>query len=165
MIRDRLKAVQSRQKKYVDLHNREVEYDVGDFFFLEVSLMRGVMRFGINGKLAPRYVGPFEITERVHDIDYRLRLPPQLGHVHDIFHVSMLKKYTHDPSHVLPYVEIPLQLDVTNKEQLVEILARRVCMFHNKETPMVKVHWEIHNEEEATWELELKMYKKYPHLF
>ena len=77
-------------------------------FFLKVSLMHGVTRFVIKGKLAPRYMKPFEITERFGDVAYRLRLPPQLGHVHDVFHVSMLKKYTHDLSHVLPYVEILL---------------------------------------------------------
>ena len=126
VIRDRLKAVQSRQKKYVDLHRREVEYNVGDFVFLKVSPMHGVTRFGIKGKLAPRYVGPFEITKRVSDVAYHLNLPPQLSHVQDVFHVSMLKKYTYNSSHVLPYAEIPLQPDVTYKEQPVEILAREV---------------------------------------
>ena len=77
----------------------------------------------------------------------------------------MLKKYTHDSSHVLPYAQILLQLDVTYEEQPAEILAREVCLFHNKETLMVKVSWERHTEEEATWELESKMYYKYPHLF
>ena len=92
-------------------------------------------------------------------------LPPQLSHVHYVFHVSMLKKYTSNPSHILPYVEIPLQADVTYEEQPMEILAREVRMFHHKETPMVKVLWERHSEEEATWELESEMYEKYPHLF
>ena len=80
------------------------------------------------------------ITEKVDNIAYHLRLPPQLGHVHDIFHVSMLKKYSHDPSHILPYVEIPLQPNVTYEEQPTKILTREVHIFHNKETPMVKVH-------------------------
>ena len=85
-------------------------------------------------------MGPFDITEMVGDVAYSLRLSPRLGHVHDVFHVSMLKKYTRDLSHMLPYVEILLQPDVTYKEQPTEILAREVHVFHNKETLMVKVH-------------------------
>ena len=90
-------VVQSCQKKYVDLHSREVNYDINDFVFLKVSLIRGVTRFSIKGRLAPRYVGQFEITKKVGNVAYHLRLPPQLGHVYDVFHGSMLKKYTHDP--------------------------------------------------------------------
>ena len=93
--------------------------------------MSGVTRFGIKGKLAPRYVGPFEITERIGDVAYSFRLPHQLSHVHDVFHVSVLKKYTSDPSHILPYVEIPLQPDVTYEEQPTEILVKEVRLFHN----------------------------------
>ena len=127
--------------------------------------MCGVTRFGIKGKLAPRYVGPFETIERIGDVAYRLRLPSQLSQVHDIFHVSMLKKYTRDPSHILPYAKIHLQPDITYEEQPAEILAKEVRLFHNKETPMVKVCWERHTKEEATWELESEMCDKYLHLF
>ena len=74
-----------------------MEYNVGDFVFLKVSPMHGVTRFGIKGKLAPRYVRPFEISKRIGDMAYRLRLPPQLCHVHDVFHIWILKKYTCDP--------------------------------------------------------------------
>ena len=77
--------------------------------------MCGVSRFGIKGKLALRYVGPFEITERIGDVAYRLRMPPQLSYVHDVFHVLMVKNYTHYSSQVLPYAEIPLQPDATYK--------------------------------------------------
>ena len=75
--------------------------------------MHGVAKFNIKSKLAPRHVGLFEIVERIDDVACRLSLPPRLSHVHDIFHVSMLKKYTFDPSHVLPYIEIPIQPNVT----------------------------------------------------
>ena len=139
MIHDRFKAVQSRQKKYKGLHCREVKFNVGNFIFLKVYLMRGITRFGINGKLAPRYMGTFEMTNKMGDVAYRLRLPPQLRHVRDIVHVSMLKKYTYDPSPTLPYAKIPLQLSVIYEEQPAEILAREVHLFHNKETSMVKV--------------------------
>ena len=70
--------------------------------------MHGVTRYGIKGKLALRYVGPFEITKRIGNMTYGLRLPPQLSHVHDVFHVSMLKNYTYASSHILSYTEIPL---------------------------------------------------------
>ena len=102
------------------------------------------------------------IVERISDVAYHLNLPPQLSHVHDIIHVSMLKKYMLDPSHVLPYAKFPLQLDVTYKEQPTKVLAREIHLFNHKETPMVKVRWEKHIDEEATWELESEMYDKYP---
>ena len=164
-IRDRLKTVQSRQKSYADPHRREVTFEVGDFVFLKVSPMRGVTRFGVKGKLAPRYVGPFEVAEKIGDVAYRLNLPAHLGHVHNVFHVSMLKKYTPDPSHVLPYVEVPLQADVTYEEQPEKILARELRVLRGTVTPMVKVLWQNHTEEEATWELESETLEKYPYLF
>ena len=108
-IWDQLNTVQSRLKSYADLDQREVEYDLGDFVFLKVSPIHEVTRLiGIKGKLAPRYMGPFEIVEKVGEVAYRLNLPPQLGHVHNVFQVSVLKNYRHEPSHILPYTEIPL---------------------------------------------------------
>ena len=86
--------------------------------------MRGVTRFGVEGKLAPMCVGPFMVIERIGEVAYRLHLPAQLGHVHNVFHVSMLRKYTPDTSHVIEYGAIPLQEDVTYKEQPVKILAK-----------------------------------------
>ena len=83
-----------------------MEIDVGDYMFLKISLIRSVTQFGIKGKLAPRYVRPFKIIARISELAYRLNLPPQSIHIH---HMSMLKKYTLDPSHVLPFIEIPLQ--------------------------------------------------------
>lgn len=81
-------------KSYVDLNQQKVEFDVGDFVFLKVSLIRGMTQFSIKGKLASMYIWPFKIVERVSDIAYCLSLPPHLGHIHNVFHVSMLKKYT-----------------------------------------------------------------------
>ena len=164
-IRERLKIVQSRQKSYADPTRREVEFDVGDRVFLKVSPMRGVTRFGVKGKLAPRYIGPFEITNRIGHVAYRPDLPPQLGRVHNVFHVSMLRKYIPDPSHVIQYLEVPIQENVTYEEQPVRILGREFKVLRNREIPLVKVLWEHHKEDEATWELETEMYEKYPHLF
>ncbi|XP_060972536.1 uncharacterized protein LOC133038410 [Cannabis sativa] len=116
--------------------------------------MRGVTRFGVKGKLAPRYIGPFEVIERIGEVAYRLNLPGQLGHVYNVFHVSMLRKYTPDSSHVIEYEAIPLQEDVTYEEQPVKILARELKLLRNREIPVVKVLWKKHREDEATWELE-----------
>ena len=80
---------------------RDLEFQVGDRVFLRISPWKGVLRFGKKGKLSPRYMGPYEIVERIGEIAYRLRLPPELARIHDIFHVSMLQKYMVDPSYVL----------------------------------------------------------------
>ena len=101
--RDQLKTIQSLQKIYTDLYRREMEFYVGDYVFFMVSLTR----FGIKGKLALGYVRPFKIVERISDVAYCLNLPPQLSHVHNVLYVSMLKKYTPNPSHIFSYVEIP----------------------------------------------------------
>ncbi|KAL4291724.1 hypothetical protein GQ457_14G015070 [Hibiscus cannabinus] len=108
LICDQLKIASDRQKSYVDLKCREIEYVVGDRVFLKVSPWKKVMRFGRKGKLSPRYIGPYEIVERVGSVAYRLLLPPELERIHDVFHVSMLRKYRSDPSHVMPVEEIEL---------------------------------------------------------
>ena len=101
LIRKRLLTAQSRQKSYADIRHRPLEFEVGDHVFLKVMPKRGVVRFGKRGKLAPKYIGPFEILERVGTYAYRLALPPSLSGVHEVFHVSMLRKYTPDPAHVV----------------------------------------------------------------
>ena len=91
VAREKLKEAQSRQKSYADRHRRPLELQVGEHVFLKVSPWKGVQRFGIKGKLSPRYIGPFEILDRVGEVSYRLALPPQLSHVHNVFHVSLLR--------------------------------------------------------------------------
>ncbi|KAA0045456.1 pol protein [Cucumis melo var. makuwa] len=98
-IRSRMQTAQSRQKSYVDVRRKDIEFDVGDKMFLKVAPMKGVLRFERRGKLSPRFVGPFEILERIGPVAYCLALPPSLSAVHDVFHVSMLRKYVPDPSH------------------------------------------------------------------
>ncbi|CAM8929358.1 unnamed protein product [Rhodiola kirilowii] len=111
LIKDKLLTAQSRQNSYADPKRRELEFQVGDHVFLRVSLMKGVMRFGKKGKLSPRYIGPFEILERVGNVAYRLALPPTLSSMHPVFHILMLRKYISDPSHVLEYERV--QMDDT----------------------------------------------------
>ena len=99
MIQKRLLTAQSRQKSYADVRRRPLEFKVGDHVFLKVMPKRGVI--SKRGKLSPRYIGPFEVLERVGTVAYRLALPPSLSAVHEVFHVSMLRKYTPDPTHIV----------------------------------------------------------------
>jgi hypothetical protein len=101
-------AAQSRQKSYADTRRRKLEFEVGDQVFLKVSPMKGVMRFGKKGKLSSRYVGPFLVTKVVGPVAYRVELASNLAGVHDVFHVFMLRKYVHDPLHVIDFE--PLQV-------------------------------------------------------
>ena len=98
VIQENLKIAQSRQKSYADKKRQAISFQVGDHVYLRVSPMRGVQRFGVKGKLAPRYVGPFPIIEQCGPVAYRLELPAQLSAVHNIFHVSQLRKCLRVPS-------------------------------------------------------------------
>ena len=112
LIKRKLETAASRQKSYADPKRRDVEFQVGDYVFLKVSPMKGVMRFGKKGKLAPRYIGPFEILERIDMVAYRLDLPPNMSQVHPVFHISMLRKYISYPSHVLQPLSVELNEDL-----------------------------------------------------
>ena len=109
--------------------------------------MRGVKRFGVKGKLSPRFIGPFEVLDRIGEVAYRLAMPPSLSAVHNVFHVSMLRKYVSDPSHVLSYEDLELDEDLSYEEKPVQILDRK------------------EKSEEATWELESDMRDRFPELF
>ena len=127
--------------------------------------MKGIKRFGKKGKLSPRFIGPFEILERIGQVAYRLAMPPALAAVHNVFHVSMLRKYVSDSSHVLSYEALELQPDLSYEEQPVQILDRREKVLRSKTVALVKVLWKNSKVEEATWELETDMQQKYPELF
>ncbi|KAA0040403.1 pol protein [Cucumis melo var. makuwa] len=147
-------TTQSRQKSYADVRRKDLEFEVGDKVFLKVAPVRGVLQFERRGKLSPHFVGPFEILERIGPVAYRLALPPSLSTVHDVFHVSMLRKYVPDPSHVVDYEPLEIKENLSYTEQPVEVLAREVKTLRNKEIPLVKVLWRNHGVEEATWERE-----------
>ena len=123
------------------------------------------MRFGKKGKLSPRFIGPYEVIEKVGPVAYRLALPPDLEKIHNVFHVSMLRRYRSDPSHVVSSETIELRPDLTYEEEPVKILAREVKELRNKKIPLVKVLWRNHKTEEATWESEETMRQQYPQLF
>ena len=98
---------------------------MGDHVFLKVMPKRGVVKFGKRGKLSPRYIGPFEILERVGTVAYQLALPPSLSGVHTVFHISMLLKYTLDPTHLVDWGELVVDVDGTFEEGLVHIMNSR----------------------------------------
>ena len=123
------------------------------------------MRFGKKGKLSPRFIGPYEVIETVGPVAYRLALPPELEKIHNVFHVSMLRRYRSDPSHVVSSKTIELRPYLTYEEEPVEILAREVKELRNKRIPLVKVLWRNHKTEEATWESEEVMWQQYLPLF
>ena len=164
-IRARMLASQDRQKSYANPKRRNVEFQVGDHVFLRVSSMRGVKRFGKKGKLSPRFVGPFEILERVGQVVYRLAFPPALVGVHNVFHVSMLRKYISDESHILGYNDLVLDSDLSYEERPVQVLDRKDKVLRNKTIPLVKVLWRNNKVEEATWELEADMRDRFQDLF
>ena len=165
VIKSKLKVVQDRQKSYVDQHRTEMEFQTGDKVFLKVSPWKGIMRFGNKGKLSPRYIGPYEIVERIGPLAYRLALPPELSRIHDVFHVSMLHRYRSDPSHVIKDSEVKIAENLSYIEEPVSIIDRRIKQLRQREIPMVKVNWKNHGVEEATWETEEKMRRDYPHFF
>ncbi|XP_073125053.1 uncharacterized protein [Henckelia pumila] len=134
-----MRTAQSRQKSYADHRRRDLEFLVGDHVFIRVAPMKGMMRFGKKGKLAPRFIGPFEILDRIGALAYRVALPPSLDEVHNVFHVSMLRKYISNPSHVLSYEPLQLSPHMTYEERPDRILGRRERRLCKKTIPMVKM--------------------------
>ncbi|XP_073061881.1 uncharacterized protein [Primulina eburnea] len=165
LIQQRLKAAQDRQAAYANKRRRPLEFQQGDRVFLKVFPFRGTVRFVMKGKLAPRYVGPYEILQRIGALAYRLALPPSLLGIHDVFHVSMLRKYEPDPSRVLDISEVQLDPDVSYVERPVCILDRFERELRSNLIPMVKVQWEHRGIEKTTWETERHMRELYPYLF
>ncbi|RVW93539.1 Transposon Ty3-G Gag-Pol polyprotein [Vitis vinifera] len=148
-----------------ELVQRDLEFEVGDHVFLKVSPMKSVMRFGRKGKLSPRFVGPFEILERVGTLAYKVALPPSLSKVHNVFHVSTLRKYIYDPSHVVELEPIQIFEDLTYEEVPVQIVDVMDKVLQHAIVKLVKVQWSNHSIREATWELEEEMREKHPQLF
>jgi hypothetical protein len=125
VIKEKMSAAQSRQKSYADNQRRPLEFEVGDRVFLKVSPIRGVMRFGKKGKLSPRFVRPFEITQRVGRLAYRIVLPLDLVRMHDIFHLSMLRKYIANPDVIVEYELLKIQEGLTYVEEPVKIVDKK----------------------------------------
>ncbi|GKB16988.1 putative reverse transcriptase domain-containing protein [Tanacetum coccineum] len=154
LIKEKLKAVKDRQKSYANNRRKPL-----------VSPWKGVMRFGKKGKLAPRYVGPFEILERICPIAYRLRLPKKLSELHGTFHVSNLKKCLADANLHMPLDEIEVDKTLHFVEKPVEIMDREVKTLKRSKITIVKVCWNSKRGPEYTWEREDYMKARYPQLF
>ena len=116
LIRQRLLTAQSRQKRYAGVQRRPLGFEVRDHVFLKVIPKRGVVRFGRREKLSPRFIRPFEILERMGTVAYRLALPPSMSGVHEVFHISILRKYTPDPAHVVDWGQFEIYTDGTFEE-------------------------------------------------
>ena len=165
LIQQRLLTARSRQKSYADVRRRPLEFEVGDHVFLKVMPKRGVVRFGKRGKLSSRVIGPFETLERIGTVAYRLALPPSMIGVHEVFHVSMLRKYTPYPAHVMDWGQIEVDTDGTLEEGPVCILDSRDQVLQRKTVRLVRVIWQHCGVEESTWEREDTMWATYPFLF
>ena len=133
--------------------------------YLKVSPIRGLRRFKVKGKLSPRFIGPYKILARRGEVAYQLELPPQLSGVHDVFHVSQLKKCLRVPEEQLPVEELDVQEDLSYAEYPVKILETSERVTRNRRVRMCKVQWKHHSEEEATWEREDDLKTEFPHLF
>ncbi|GJV15127.1 hypothetical protein Tco_1360450 [Tanacetum coccineum] len=164
-IKDRLKAARDRQKSYADKRRKPLEFSIGDYVLLKVSPWKGVVHFGEKGKLAPRFVGPFEIIEKVGHVAYQLDLPEELNGVHDTFHVSNLKKCLVDPTLKVLLDEIQVDTKLNFVEDPVEILEKEFKKLKRSRITIVKVRWTSKRGLEFTWEHEDQMKLKYPHLF
>ncbi|XP_074567156.1 uncharacterized protein LOC141823836 [Curcuma longa] len=147
------------------MQRRPLEFEIGDSIFLKVAPMKGVMRFGKKGKLSPRYVGPYPILKRVGKVAYELELPQEMSAIHNVFHVSMLKKCIPSTNQVIEPQTVQVQEDLSYESRPIQILDREVKRLRNKEVPLVKVLWQSQRFEEATWEREDDMKQKYPELF
>ncbi|GJU84031.1 hypothetical protein Tco_1291577 [Tanacetum coccineum] len=162
LVKEKPKAARDRQKSYVDYRRKPLEFEVGDRVLLKVTPWKGVVRFGKKGKLAPRYVGPFEIRERIGLVAYRLRLPKELNSVHDTFHVSNLKKCLADANLHVPLDEIKVDKTLRFIEEPVEIIDREIKKLKRRKIALVKVRWNSKRGPEFTWEHEDQMRIKYP---
>ncbi|WVZ58210.1 LOW QUALITY PROTEIN: hypothetical protein U9M48_008498 [Paspalum notatum var. saurae] len=163
IVQQNLRVAQSRQRSYADVCRRDLSFKVDDHVYLKVSPIRGIHRFNMKGKLAPRYIGPFKILEKKGEVAYRLELPPSLSGVYDVFHVSQLKKCLRVSEEQAPLEG--LEEDLTYTEHPVKILDTSERITRNKRIKMCRVQWSHHTEAETTWEREDELKAAYTALF
>jgi hypothetical protein len=144
------------------VRRRDLEFAVGDQVLLKISPTKGVVQFGVSGKLSPRYIGPFTILARVGNLAYLLQLLDSMAGVHPVFHVSMLRKFLRDPDHQIEMEPIAVQQDLTLECRPVRILESSERVLGKRSIKYVKVLWTNQSEREATWELEELMRQRYP---
>jgi hypothetical protein len=153
-IQANILATQSRHKSYADKRRNPLEFKVGDHIYLRVSPMKGVRHFGIKGKLALRYIGLYLIIDKYEPTTYQVELPARLSGVHNVFHVSQLKRCMKPPADVVIEDIIPLEPDLTYKAYPIKVLHQQDRVTRNKTTRFYKIQWNNHSEDETTWEHE-----------
>jgi hypothetical protein len=151
-IQDNLKAIKSCQETYANKRCQPLEFKVGNHVYLRVSPIKGVKRFRVKEKLAPRYIGSFPILKKYGTVAYKLDLPPSLARVHDIFHVSQLKKCVKAPVDVVLPEVTPLEADLSYLEHSIKVLDQKDRVTRRKIIKFFKIQWSNHSDEEATWE-------------
>lgn len=163
MVKEKMKIAQSRQKSYADKRRRPLEFQ-GDHIFLKVTPMTGVGRVMKSRKLTPRFIGPSQILRRVGPVAYQVALPPFLSNLHNVFHVSQLRKYIPDPSHVIEPDTVQLKENLTYETIPVKVVDRKMKQLRGRHIPLVKVIWN-ETSGDVTWELEENIREKYSYLF
>ena len=163
-IRQRIKEAQDRQKSYADAHRVDRSYEVGDQVFLRVKPHKSSIKFGKGAKLSPRFVGPFEVVERKGPVAYRLALPDSLKRMHDVFHVSVLRHYISDPTHVIDMSSLQVSDEGVITVEPLRILERRIRQLRNRLVDQVKVQWDKYSPGSATWENTEDICQRYPSL-
>jgi hypothetical protein len=169
LIRDHLKAAQSRQKSYANPKRCELVLNAGDFAYLRVTPLKGMQRFHVKGKLAPRYIGPFKILAHRGEVSYQLELPQELSDFHDVFHVSQLRRCLQVPDKPevfknIDHRSIDLNHDLTYRERPIRILEESIRLTRRRKIKFFKVQWSNHSEDEATWEREDFLRSEFPYL-
>lgn len=165
LIRDRLKAALDRQQKYYDSKHKKVEFEVGEFVFLKVRPMKGIYRFRQGGKLSHRYIGPFEIVERIGKVSYKLALSVDMSDVHNVFHMSMLRKWDTDENLSVAHKRIEVQKDLTYVVEPERIIESDVRKLRSRQILYVKIKWKSRPDKEATSERKEEIRQKFPRLF
>nr|GEX38947.1 putative reverse transcriptase domain-containing protein [Tanacetum cinerariifolium] len=164
-IKQRIEAARDRQKSYANVRRKPFEFQVGDRVMLKVSPWKGIIHFGKQGKLNPRYIRPFKVLAKVRTIAYRFELPQQLSRVHSTFHASNMKKCLSDELLAIPLDEIHIIDKLHFVGEPVRIMDREVKRVNQSRNPIIKVRWNSRRDHEFTWEREDQFQKKYPRLF
>jgi hypothetical protein len=153
VIRENLRVARMRQKSYDDKAKAPRDFEVGNYVYLKVSPTKGVQRFGVKGKLVPRYIGPYEVTEKFGTVAYRIRLPDRLSAVHDMFHDSQLKKCEKIPeAQIIKETNAEIEPNLSLVEYPMRVLDQKERQTRRQRVKMYKIQWSHHSEEEATWE-------------
>jgi hypothetical protein len=163
VIWENLKIAQMRQKSYHDKGTAPQHFEVGDYVYLKVSPTKGVQRFGVKGKLALSYIGPYEAIEVCETVAYRVQLPERFSAVHNVFHVTQLKKGMLVPENeVITEANAWIEPDFSLIEHPLRVLDQKERKTRRQTIRMYKIQWSHHTEEEATWEMEKYLNAKYP---